>query len=89
MWARDGREILWVPSATSGQHAVVSVSFEKGVAFSVPNTFAARVARTTSGQFRSFDSLPDGRIVGTLDPAEAEVPPAAAISVSCSTGSRS
>jgi Tol biopolymer transport system component len=73
VWTRDGREIIWVPSAASGQHAVVSVSTAPALKFSTPSTFPARITgRQTSGQFRLFDVLPDGRLIGTIDSADTD-----------------
>jgi serine/threonine-protein kinase len=73
VWTRDGKEIVWVPSANSGLHAVVTMMAGPGPGFSAPVTFPARVTgRQTSGTFRGFDVLPDGRVVGVLDPSDAD-----------------
>jgi Tol biopolymer transport system component len=69
VWTRDGKEIIWVPSANSGVHAVVKMTASPERGFSPPQTFRARASgRQPSGTFRGFDVLPDGRIVGTLEP---------------------
>ena len=75
VWTRDGTQIIWVPSANSGQQAAVTVAFAPEFRIGAPTTFPARVtARQTSGQFRAFDILPDGRIVGTSDPGDEGTP---------------
>jgi dipeptidyl aminopeptidase/acylaminoacyl peptidase len=71
VWTRDGGEIVWVPSASVAQHAVVALSTKGGFTFGSPTAFPARVTgRQTSGQRRLYDILPDGRLVGAVDPSD-------------------
>jgi eukaryotic-like serine/threonine-protein kinase len=71
VWAPDGTELIYVPSAASYQLATVKVTAGAGVTFGVPATSPASVtAARLDGQPRAFDILPDGRLVGLIDAAE-------------------
>ncbi len=67
VWAIGGSEIIWVPSAASGQLAAVTLTTPPGMTFSTPVTFPARVTGSrTSGMRRAHDLLPDGRFIGVI-----------------------
>ena len=71
VWAPDGRELIYVPSAASGRLAIVSVSTRAGMIFGPPQTIPAAVTLSrTSGLTRMFDVLPDGRFIGLVAGAE-------------------
>ena len=64
VWAGTG-ELLYVPSAVSARMALLSFTARPGPAFGTPTMIPARVtADRRSGEHRSFDVLPDGRLVG-------------------------
>jgi len=70
VWTRNGKEVLYVPSAASGDMVGVPVSTATGVTFGAPATFPARVtAGRLSGEARAYDTLPDGTLIGLVDPA--------------------
>jgi serine/threonine-protein kinase len=70
VWTRNGKEVLYVPSAASGDMVGVPVSTPTGVTFGTPTTFPARVtAGRLSGEPRAYDTLPDGTLIGLVDPA--------------------
>ena len=74
VWGPKGSELIYVPTAVSGQLAAVSVNTRAGVIFGSPVNLPARVtANRTSGQFRAFDILPDGRFVGLAPASDLEV----------------
>jgi Tol biopolymer transport system component/tRNA A-37 threonylcarbamoyl transferase component Bud32 len=69
LWSPGGNEIIFVPTAASGQLAAIAFNAEQTVTFGVPVMIPARVtASRTSGQERAHDILPDGRFVGLLQP---------------------
>jgi serine/threonine-protein kinase len=79
VWGTKGSELLYVPSAASGQLAVTSFSTKPSVTFGSPETLPARVTgNRLSGAARAWDVLPDGRMVGLVQPAEPDSSAAAA-----------
>jgi eukaryotic-like serine/threonine-protein kinase len=71
VWTRDGKELVYVPSAASGDMVAVPVNTTTGVAFGAPVTFPARVTGgRLSGETRAYDILRDGTLVGLVDPAD-------------------
>jgi len=75
VWASKGAELLYVPSAASAQIVVASFSTKPGVTFGSPATVPARVTgNRLSGATRAWDVLPDGRMVGLVQPTEANSP---------------
>jgi Tol biopolymer transport system component len=73
VWGPKGADLFYVPSAASGQLAVVSVATQPGVTFGSPTILPARVTSSrTSGETRAHDMLPDGRFVGVIPLSEPE-----------------
>ena len=73
MWSKGGHELIYVPSAVSGQLAAVGVTTQPGVTFGTPSLLPARVtADRPSGAARAYDILPDGRFVGLVNTNEPE-----------------
>jgi dipeptidyl aminopeptidase/acylaminoacyl peptidase len=71
VWAPKGNELLYVPSAASGQLSAVSFATQPGVAFGTPVSIPARVTGgRASGARRAWDVLADGRFVGLIPAAE-------------------
>jgi len=71
VWAPKGTELFYVPSAASGQLAVVSVRTNSGVSFGSPVVLDARVtADRRSNETRAWDILPDGRFIGLALPSQ-------------------
>ncbi|HEY3455605.1 MAG TPA: protein kinase [Bryobacteraceae bacterium] len=71
VWSRDGKELIYIPSAASGQLATVKVTTETGLTFGAPVTSPARVTGARiSTQPRAYDILPDGRFIGLMDASE-------------------
>jgi eukaryotic-like serine/threonine-protein kinase len=71
VWGPKGNELIYVPSAASGQLAVVGFATQPTVTFGSPVTLQARVTgNRTSGRMRAYDVLPDGRLVGLVQPTE-------------------
>jgi len=69
VWTPDGNFLAYVPSAQSGQLAVVRVTKGTSITFGVPMIAPAVVTgRATSGNPRVYDVLPDGRFVGLIIP---------------------
>jgi eukaryotic-like serine/threonine-protein kinase len=67
-WARGGAEIVFVPSAISGQMAVVPLATRPRVTFGAATLLPARVTGDrTSSLYRAYDVLPDGRFVGLVN----------------------
>ena len=67
LWSPDGKELIYVPLAASGQLAAVSVTPQTIVPFGSPKLLPAVVTMArTSGLTRSFDILPDGRFIGAV-----------------------
>jgi serine/threonine-protein kinase len=65
LWASKGTELIYIPSAVSGQMTVVSVATQPTVSFGKLTNVPARVtARRGSSSLRAHDILPDGRFVG-------------------------
>jgi Tol biopolymer transport system component len=76
VWAPDGAELFYIPTATAGQMAVVSVTTRPALAFGSPLNFPARVtAERLSGEMRAYDIMPDGRFVGLVAPSDSESSP--------------
>jgi hypothetical protein len=68
VWTRDGRELVYVAAATSGQMAAVSVNTASGVAFGAPARFPSAVTGDRlSGEPRAFDIMADGRFIGPVN----------------------
>ncbi len=71
VWAPDGKEMIHIPSAASGQMATVKVTTRTGLTLGAPVISLARVAAGRIGtQPRAFDILPDGRFIGLIDASE-------------------
>jgi hypothetical protein len=71
VWGPKGTELFYVPTAASGQLAVVSVTTHPGVTFGSPVTLPAIVtANRTSAETRAYDILPDGRFIGVVPASE-------------------
>jgi serine/threonine-protein kinase len=71
VWAPDGKELMYVPTASSGQMATVKVTAQTGLTFGVPVTSPARVTgNRLVRQTRAYDILRDGRFVGLIDASE-------------------
>jgi hypothetical protein len=69
VWTTDGNFLAYVPSAASGQLAVVRVTKGTSITFGVPKIAPAVVTgRATSGNPRVYDVLPEGRFVGLIIP---------------------
>jgi serine/threonine-protein kinase len=82
VWSRDGLQVNYVPSTSSGQLVSVDVSTENGLSFTPgPAIPFALTGGRLSGATRSFDVLPDGRFIGfvsgsdfgSLAPQQSEV----------------
>ena len=70
---RERKELVYVPSATSGELAVIDVKTDSGVAFGSATKFPALLtAQRVSSLGRAWDILPDGRFVGLVNVAGAE-----------------
>ena len=73
VWGPKGADLFYVPSAVSGQLAVVSVGTGPGATFGSPTILPARVTNARiSGETRAHDMLPDGRFVGVIPLSEPE-----------------
>jgi hypothetical protein len=71
VWGPDGRELMYVPAAASGQLATVRVTAHDGLTFGAPVTSPSRItANHLNLQARAYDVLPDGRLVGLIDASE-------------------
>jgi eukaryotic-like serine/threonine-protein kinase len=71
VWGPKGNELLYVPSAASGQLSAVGFATQPIVAFGTPRSIPARVTGSrASGARRAWDVLPDGRFVGIVAAAE-------------------
>ena len=69
MWSADGRELIFLASATARAMAAVRVSGTQSLTFGTPSRFpAAVVGDRLSAEPRTFDLLPDGRMIGPLTP---------------------
>lgn len=80
VWAPDGTALIYVPSAASGQLAVVSVTTRPGVTFGSLVSLPARVtADRLSTEMRAYDILPGDRFVGLVNSSESESSRAAAV----------
>ena len=79
MWTPDGDSLVYVPSANSGQMAIVRMVKDSGVTFGVPTTVPAVVTGAViSGGRRAYDVLPDGRFIGLIIPGMYRSPVGAA-----------
>ncbi|CEF49020.1 unnamed protein product [uncultured bacterium] len=73
LWASKGTELIYIPSAASGQMTVVGVATQPTVAFGKLTNVPARVtARRGSSSQRAHDILPDGRFVGLVPVGESD-----------------
>ena len=71
MWSADGRELVFLASTNARQMAAVRVTVDGGVKFGTPTRFPASVTGDRlSAEPRSFDLLPDGRIIGVVNRSE-------------------
>jgi eukaryotic-like serine/threonine-protein kinase len=69
LWSPDGRRLYFVPAP--GQFLAVSVTAtDEGIAFTSPEAIPRRFGLAPPNSARSFDILPDGRIVGINTPPE-------------------
>jgi hypothetical protein len=67
LWTPDGRELIYVGLAASGQLVAVSVSPQTIVPFGRPQMMPAAVTMgRSSGLTRAFDMLPNGRFIGLV-----------------------
>jgi Tol biopolymer transport system component len=68
LWTRDGKELLFLASTTARQMAAMQVTASGGgLTFSTPTRFPAAVTGDKlSADPRSFDILPDGRLIGLV-----------------------
>jgi serine/threonine-protein kinase len=67
VWSLDGPELFYVPSAASGNMAVVNVTAKSGISFGPAQTFPARVTGGRIGtQPRAYDVLPGNKFVGLI-----------------------
>jgi len=72
-WASNGAELLYVPSNLSGQLVRVSVSASRGITFGAPVLARATVTgNRTSADFRAWDVLPNGRLIGLVDAVDVD-----------------
>jgi Tol biopolymer transport system component len=70
VWSPKGGELIYVPSAASGQIAAVTVAMQSGATFGTPVMLPARVtADRRSTELRAWDILPDGRFIGLVLPS--------------------
>jgi dipeptidyl aminopeptidase/acylaminoacyl peptidase len=77
VWSPDGKELMYIPAAASGQLATVRVTAHDGLTFGVPVTSSFRITgNSLNTQARAYDVLPDGRFVGLIDASELEGFPA-------------
>jgi serine/threonine-protein kinase len=73
VWGPKGTELLYIPSAASGQLSAVSFATQPIVAFGTPVSIPARVTGSRpSGAMRAWDVLADGRFVGLVAPTQSE-----------------
>jgi serine/threonine-protein kinase len=71
VWAPDGKELMYVPAAASGQLATVRVTAHDGLTFGAPVTSPFRITgNRLITEARAYDVLPDGRFVGLIDASE-------------------
>jgi Tol biopolymer transport system component len=79
VWGPKGTELVYIPSAASGQLSAVSFATRPVVAFGTAVTIPARVTGSrASGAMRAWDVLADGRFVGlvtTTEPDASSVAP--------------
>jgi serine/threonine-protein kinase len=69
VWTPDSDSLVYVPSANSGQMAIVRIVKDSGITFGVPTTIPAVVTGAViSGGRRVYDVLPDGRFIGLIIP---------------------
>ena len=67
MWSADAKELVFLASANARQMAAMRVSVAGGVLFGTPSRFPASVTGgRLSASPRSFDLLPDGRMIGVI-----------------------
>ena len=73
MWSADGRELVFLASAGARQMASVRVSGSGTLVFGTPSQFRASVTGDRrSASPRSFDMLPDGRLIGMVGRGEVD-----------------
>src|SRR5262249_25798766 len=64
VWGPNGRELIYVPSAASGQLAVVPIATRPSLVFGKPVVVPARVTDNRGiGAMRAYDILRDGRFI--------------------------
>ena len=69
VWTPDGNALVYVPTGSSGQLAIVRVTKDQAVTFGVPTLAPAVVTGRVTASFpRPYDVLPDGRFVGPVVP---------------------
>lgn len=67
VWSAGGRELVFLASTNARQMASMRVSVNGGLTFGEPTRFPASVTgNRLSGGPRSFDVLPDGRLIGVV-----------------------
>jgi Tol biopolymer transport system component len=67
VWSRDGAELFYVGTTTSGQAAAVPVTTRSGITFGPVATFPFVVtAGRLSASTRGFDALPNNAFVGVV-----------------------
>jgi eukaryotic-like serine/threonine-protein kinase len=75
LWTADGNELVFLASTNARQMAAVRISVNGGLTFGAPGRFPASVTgERLSQEPRSFDLLPDGRLIGVVthtDPGRA------------------
>jgi hypothetical protein len=72
LWTADGREIVFLASTNARQMAAVRVTANGGLTFGTPTRFPASVTGDRlSAEPRSFDLLPDGRLIGVVTRTDA------------------
>jgi Tol biopolymer transport system component len=70
VWNPKGMELIYVPSATTGELSSVKVTADSGMAFGAAARFPAVVTgQRVSSLVRAWDILPDGRFVGLFNAA--------------------
>ena len=73
IWMPSGKELIYVPSAASGELAAVGLSASPTLTFGPPVLFPARItARRLSREWRAYDVMPDGKFVGLISQSDAD-----------------
>jgi len=67
VWGTDGRELVFLASTNARQMVATRVVMNGGLTFGAPSRFPASVTgERLSAEPRSFDLLPDGRLIGVV-----------------------